>query len=256
VSTCVIVQSSYLPWRGYFDLIDRADCFVFLDGVQFTRRDWRTRNFIRTQNGGSLCLSVPVHAPDHQNLKISEVSIDYSQAWVKRHLRSMSQGYSQSPHRDLVMASLAQVYDQNILGLAALNRKLIQTCWDLLSEAKPKVFVGDETLDIPDSLTKTARIVEICRRLGVNRYLSGPTARDYIEPTAFAQAGICLEYADYNFVEYPQIHGGFDPFVSVVDTLMNLGPGCLNRALLKIPQPRVSQPIMAAYSPGSISTRP
>ena len=232
--TCVILQSSYLPWRGYFDLIKQADTFVFLDSVQFTRRDWRTRNTIRSAKGG-ISLSVPVHAPNHRSLKISDVTIASSSNWKRKHLQSIAQAYARAPFREEVMETLSASFSEDTGRLSVLNRRLISTCWNLLSGGKPKVFLGDEAFALGASAFKMDRIISICEQVGAKRYLSGPTGKCYLDPSAFRRAGIELAYIDYSYAPYFQVHGGFDPFVSIIDVLMNLGPGSLSAAVRKAP---------------------
>jgi hypothetical protein len=117
--------------------------------------------------------------------------------------------------------------------LHLLNRELTRTCWELVSGARPKVFVGDEALDLDPSLGATARLVEICKKVGADRYLSGPRASAYLDEGAFGEAGIEVEYMRYDYAPYAQQHGPFVPQVSIVDVLMNLGLCSLDAALAK-----------------------
>lgn len=229
--TCVIVQSSYIPWRGYFDLIRRADTFVFLDDVQFTRRDWRTRNFIKSHQGPSL-LAVPVQAPNHHSLRICDVRIDTTTHWARKHLRSIEQAYARAPFRDLMLELVADVYANPPEMLHQLNRELTIRLWRAFSGNAPRRFVGVE--ELPGSEAhgdRSARLAEICRAVGETTYLSGPSAQCYTDAQTFAARGVSIDYIDYDYAPYTQIHGAFAPQLSLLDVLMNLGPCCIDEAL-------------------------
>ena len=229
---CAVVQSSYIPWRGYFDLIRQADVFVFLDSVEFSKQDWRTRNKIKTAQGLKW-LSVPVLWRGNSTKPISQIRLDPTGAWNTKHVRSIEQAYARAPFRNEVVALLSPIYQDPPEYLYQFNRELTQRLWGFFSGGAPKQFVGDETLSLPDTECKDERLISLCRQLGATRYLSGPSAQAYIQPDTWHRAGIELSYIDYRYVPYPQLHGPFEPFVSIVDTLMQLGPGSLEQALAK-----------------------
>lgn len=232
MTTCAIVQSSYIPWRGYFDLIGRSDIFVFLDGVQFTRRDWRTRNYIKTSKGAQL-LSVPVKAPKHFELSIRQVPIDSSRDWAGRHLKSIRQAYARAPFREAVLAAIEPIYAHPPELLSELNRRLTLECWSFFSGAAPKRFIGDEELGALPTDDPNGRLIEIAKRAGASRYLSGPSAAAYLDLERWREAGIEVELARYEYAPYAQLFGDFIQAVSIVDTLMCLGPACVEAALAR-----------------------
>lgn len=233
MTTCAIIQSSYIPWRGYFDLIRQADVFVFLDSVQFTRRDWRTRNYIKS-NGRLISLIVPVNASNHHEIRISDIDIDPTSHWAKKHLHSIETTYARAPFRDVILESLRPVYENPPKKLFLLNRALTQICWDLFTGNAPKKFLGDEQIDFGTFASPTDRIVQICRTVGATKYLSGPSAASYTDPKLFSDNGIVLEYAKYDYLPYSQLHGPFQGAVSIIDVLFNLGPNCADQALAKV----------------------
>ena len=203
---------------------------MFLDHVQFTRRDWRTRNAIKTARG-LVWLSVPVKAKNHLDLKVADVLLDSTSHWAEKHLRSIEQAYSQAPFLSQIIARIRATYEHPPTLLMDLNRSLTRICWEVLSAGQHKRFIGDEELgDLTDS-DKNTRLIEICKRVGATNYLSGPSAKEYILPAAWDAAGIKFEYIAYNYRAYPQLHGDFLPHVSILDVLMNLGPGSLDSAL-------------------------
>ncbi len=228
--SCAIIQSSYIPWRGYFDLIHQADVFVFLDQVQFTRRDWRTRNRIITANGPTW-LSVPVRVRDVFNTSIFDVLLDNSQNWNTTHLKSIKLAYSKARFFQEIIAILEPFYLNPPEKLVELNRQLTQALWNSFSGNCPKQFVADEELSLGEIKDSNERLISICQKVGANIYYSGPSARDYLRLEQWRERGIEVRFMEYNYLNYPQLYGEFEPGVSVIDTLMNLGPGCISTAL-------------------------
>lgn len=215
-----IIQSNYIPWKGYFDLIGSVDAFVFLDDVQFTRRDWRNRNKIKTAQG-SIWLTVPVVSKGKYEQQIRETEV-LQDGWEKKHLGSLYHSYSKAP--------FFKNYWQEVESLYA-GAPCMKTISDLnwMFASRIMNFLGIETPvfwshDIPHAGDKEQRLISICKAMDATHYLSGPAAADYIPDGAFEQACITLEYADYSgYPEYPQLHGAFDPYVSILDLLFNTG---------------------------------
>jgi hypothetical protein len=210
------IQSSYIPWKGYFDIIHDVDVFVFLDDVQMTKRDWRTRNKIKTPNG-TQWLTVPVKGGRHQ--LIYEVSISNSD-WQERHLKSLQCNYARAPFFDDYRDLLAWLYGQPHQNLSEFNRRATRMICDILGVDTE--FVN--SMDLAPSGTRDDRLIDICQKLGGTAYLSGPSARDYIVDQKFEQAGIELSYKDYSgYPEYSQPWPPFDHYVTILDLLFNCG---------------------------------
>ena len=216
---CAIVQPSYIPWRGYFDLIRRVDVFVFYDDVQYDRRGWRNRNRIKTAQG-SRWLTIPVHARGAQtdHLPINSVRMVDSD-WPRRHLDALRRSYAAAPYFGRYADWLEHIYAAPPPLLAdftiALTRDIAAT---LALEAR---FLRSSELGVTGA--KTARLLAVLRAVGATTYLSGPSARSYIEEEQFARAGIELEWMEYHYPEYPQLHPPFDPQVSILDLLFMTG---------------------------------
>ena len=218
--TVAIVQSCYIPWKGYFDLINRVDEFVLFDDRQFTRRDWRNRNRIKTPQG-TQWLTVPVLVRGRYHQRIDETRVS-EPGWTEKHWRTLQHSYASAPHfRELaptVEAAYRDVADEPMLSL--VNRRLLEVVMKLLG-IDTKLSWSTE-YDAEGS--RTERLVSLCRAAGADRYVSGPRARAYLEEEQFERAGIELEYADYDgYPEYPQLHGEFDHFVTVLDLLFSVG---------------------------------
>ncbi len=219
-----IVQSAYLPWRGYFDLIRQADVFVFLDGVQFAPRTWRTRNYIKAATGNRLRLSVPVR---RKHRLIKDVELSTSQPWIRKHQRSIEHAYARAPYRHEIVSMLGKSYASPPQYLYQLNRKLIRVLWDYATGGQQKLFLGDEEFDLPNGICANERLIAICESLEATEYLSGPSAKDYINTDKWRACGIAVRYMDYKYSRYPQLHGAFEQNVSILDPLMYYGPGSL-----------------------------
>jgi hypothetical protein len=218
VKKVAILQSSYIPWKGYFDLISAVDEFIIYDDMQFTKHDWRNRNQIKTPQGVQW-LSIPVGQSIHRRIR----DVTLVNGWQVKHWKTLESNYRRAPFFDEVAQWLEPLYlTETHTGLSQMNRKFMEAicgyigidtritnCWDYMS-------AGDKT--------RTARLVDLCQQAGATQYLSGPAAKDYIEAQLFDDAGIALQWFDYaGFPEYPQLWGEFTHGVTVLDLLFNCG---------------------------------
>ncbi len=214
------VQSSYIPWKGYFDLIHAVDEFVLFDDVQYTRRDWRNRNRIKTRDG-PLWLTIPVHAKRNYLTPIKDIQVSEAD-WRERHWKSLVAAYARAPHFRTYEALIASLY----LGpsetlLSSINRRFIEAICSALGITTRLSWSMDYRL----AEGRNERLVELCRQAEADVYLSGPSARAYLDEALFRRHGIELRYFDYSgYPEYPQLHPPFEHRVSVVDLLFNTGP--------------------------------
>nr|WP_205019774.1 WbqC family protein [Paraburkholderia azotifigens] len=231
-----IVQSCYIPWKGYFDMIGSVDEFILYDDMQYTRRDWRNRNQIKTAQG-LLWLTVPVKVKGKYLQTIRETEID-DQRWRSDHWKALQQNYRRAPYFEQIAAALEPYYlDREFTHLSELNRALTEEICKLLDITTTLKWSWDYTL----ADGKTERLVDLCKQAGATTYISGPAARDYIEPELFEAAGIELRYCDYSgYAEYPQLWGEFQHSVSVLDLLFNCGPDA--RQYMKFPALPSNQP--------------
>jgi hypothetical protein len=226
----VILQPSYIPWRGYFDQIFRADLFIFYDDVQYDKRGWRNRNQIKTPRGKQW-LTIPVHSRGAQteNISINQIQILRENPWSQNHLKAIQHSYSKAPHFSRYLPLLEKFYGRHDEFLAdftidftiALTRELGNTH---TSFRRSSEFAGIDG-------QKTDRLIQILQAVGATHYISGPSARDYIQKEKFDLAGITLEYMEYNYPEYLQLYPPFDPYVSILDLIFMTGPEALNYIL-------------------------
>jgi hypothetical protein len=223
-TTAVIIQPHFLPWRGYFDLFSRGNHAIYLDNVQYVRRSWGNRNKI-FQNNNSKWITVPVQTKGSYRANIDSIKINDSEPWRKSLLSAVRHAYSKAP--------FFQPYFDEF-------EKLISREWDLLSDLNiAAIEWGFQTLNRPMTLVRASnldlkcaepvgRLIEICQIVGANKYISGPSAKDYIgEGDAFKDQNIELEWMEYDYSPYPhfKMEGGQCkvPF-SIIDLIFNVGP--------------------------------
>lgn len=215
-----IIQSSYIPWKGYFDIINSVDEFILYDDRQYTRRDWRNRNAIKTDQG-LRWLTIPVQVKGRYLQRIDETLIS-DPTWNVRHWRSIEQAYAAAPYFGAYRSTICDLYaTPSESRLSEVNRRFLEAICSLLG-IRTKLSWSTEFEAEGD---RTERLVSLCQSAGATEYLSGPSARNYIDESVFASAGISLRYVDYSdYREYPQLHGGFEHGVSIVDLIFNVGP--------------------------------
>ena len=218
----VLLQPSYIPWRGYFDQIRRADLFIFYDDVQYDKHGWRNRNQIKTAQGKHW-LTIPVHSKGvTSGISIRDVRIDWSKPWAKTHLKSFLTAYSKAPFFKQYLPLLESMYEaRHDEFLADFTIATTVTLARTLDITSTQFMRSSELRDITGQ--KTHRIINILKQVNATHYISGPSARDYIEPEKFGQAGITLEYMEYHYPEYPQLYPPYDPYVSILDLLFMVG---------------------------------
>lgn len=214
-----VLQSNYIPWKGYFDLIAAVDEFILFDDMQYTRRDWRNRNQIKTPNGVQW-LTVPVHVKGKYNQKIRDTEIDGSE-WASSHWKTLVHNYGRAPHFNEIATWLEPLYRvEKYVQLSELNRRFIEAVSNYLGIKTSITNSWDYSL--PDG--KTERLIGLCEQAGGTEYVSGPSARDYIEANSFIERGIDLTWFDYSgYPEYLQLWGEFTHNVSILDLLFNCG---------------------------------
>jgi len=225
---CVILQPSYIPWRGYFDQIRRADLFIFYDDVQYDKRGWRNRNQIKTANGKQW-LTIPVHSHGAQtnHLLIKDVLVSYesNSLWTSDHIKSIHHAYAHAPYFKEIMAFLEPFYEVKPVLLTDFIIDLTMAISDYLGITATR-FMRSSELNAKGA--KTDRLIELLQQVNATEYISGPSAKDYIEMEKFSSAGIKVEYLNYNYLEYPQLYPPYDKNVSIVDLLMMMGKNSIN----------------------------
>jgi hypothetical protein len=215
-----ILQSNYIPWKGYFDIINLVDEFIVFDDVQYTRRDWRNRNRIKTANG-SVWLTIPVEVKGKYFQAINETRIN-DKDWNKKHWKTIAQHYGKATFFKQYKDLFEDLYlGTNEFFLSLVNIHFIKAVCKILgittrisNSSDYKIIEG-----------KTERLVDLCRKTNATEYLSGPAAKDYIDEDLFDQENIRLSWMDYSgYPEYEQLYPPFDHAVSIIDLILNTGP--------------------------------
>ena len=212
-----IIQSNYIPWKGYFDFIDDVDLFVFHDDLQYTKGDWRNRNKIKTETG-TIWLSVPVKYHNHSQL-IMETEIDNSQHWQQKHLNQIKENYHKAQFFDEIYTEYESILQNKFDTISELNVSLIKWMLKKLKINTP-VMMSSELKPVG---SKTERLIDLLTKLRASVYLSGPSAVSYLDYSKFREAGIGLEYKSYEYKEYKQLFGSFVESISILDLVFNQG---------------------------------
>jgi hypothetical protein len=211
-------QPHYLPWIGYFDKIKHSDCFVFLDNVQYKKREFQNRNKIRTGTGW-IWLTVPVITKDNFLQKISDVKINNETDWAREHWKSFEHNYAKAPFFDQWRERFGSLHALSWDKLIDINITIIKIVLEAYGITTP--IVMESSLSI--TTTSTQRIVGICKNLGGDTYLSGSGGKDYMDESLFTDAGIKLEYQKFDHPVYRQVFDGFEPYMCILDHLFNCG---------------------------------
>lgn len=216
------IQSSFIPWRGYFDFIDSVDVFVFHDDVQYTKGDWRNRNRIKTQTGLEW-LTVPVHHK-HSAQLVVETQIDHTTRWAEKHINKFAAHYRGAPFLQDALALLDSVPPEQSATISALNIFLTRRICAYLEISTPLVISTELGLEG----RKTERLVGMLKKLKATSYLSGAAADVYLQKERFQEERIRLEYKSYEYPAYPQLWGDFQGGVTVLDLIANCGSDSRN----------------------------
>ena len=222
-----ILQSNYIPWKGYFDIIASVDEFIFYDEVQYTKNDWRNRNKIKTQNGLQW-LTIPCETKGAigNEQKICDTKIT-DKRWAKKHWNSIQNAYAKAPFFKENRVWVEDIYKslENEDYLCKVNYRFIFSICDYLGIKTKFSFCQDYGL----VEGKTERLVDLVKKAGGTEYLSGPAAKDYIEKSCFDNASIKLSWMDYSgYKEYPQLFPPFEHGVTILDLIFNTGKDAIN----------------------------
>lgn len=214
-----IMQPTYLPWLGYFGLMQSVDLFILLDSVQFTRRSWQQRNQIKTMNG-PLWLTVPVLSKGKREQLISEVEIDYSRDFLRTHQKTLEMNYRKTAYFGALSPQLFEILGADNKYLSGLTINLMLWLRSVLGITTPIRLASE----FETSGTKADLLASLCEQVGATEYISPPGSKVYLdESDAFAKRGIPLHYFGFKHPEYLQQFGDFLPYMSVIDLLFNCG---------------------------------
>lgn len=214
-----IVQSNYIPWKGYFDLINSVDEFILYDDMQYTRRDWRNRNKIKTPKGTEW-LTIPVEAKGKYFQKINETKISEPN-WNQKHLKALFHNYAKAKFFKTYIDEFQNMYESATMSnLSSVNLFFINNFCKLL-KIKTKIICSS-SYQLTEG--KSERLLSLCQQAGASQYITGPLARDYLNIEIFNSAGVEVIFYDYSgYPEYKQLFPPFDHYVSIIDLIFNEG---------------------------------
>ncbi len=221
--TVAIIQSSYIPWKGYFDIINEVDIFVFLDTVEYSKGSWRNRNLIKTPSGPKW-LTVPVQKKGLNKLRIDQVSLS-NNTWQLEHLSKLENSYRSAPYWNHYRPLLADLYETQEWGnLSKMNQLFTRRIAKELDICSTDIInAGD--LNLAECSDSTSRLINILTCLDADTYISGPSAKNYLDTGLLKAAGLTTVWKEYKYPDYPQLYPPFEHGVSVLDLLFNIGPG-------------------------------
>ncbi len=229
-----ILQSNYIPWKGYFDLMAMSDLFIVYDSVQYTKNDWRNRNRLMSE-GGPIWLTIPVATAGRSAQAINEARIN-DPRWARKHWTTISQTLARRPHFDDFRSEWQAHYDAaerfellhdvNVHFMRMLARQLGVTT----------EVVDDRTFSLRDD-SPTGKLVQLCVAVGATSYVTGPAGLNYLDVDRFHEAGVQLEVIDYgHYAEYLQGDHDFRHDVSVLDLMASVGVDAAGHLLGRIRQ--------------------
>jgi hypothetical protein len=216
-----ILQSNYIPWKGYFDMIAAVDEFIIYDDVQFTKNDWRNRNKIKTPNGVQW-ISIPVRQ-ERLDQKISETKVS-DRRWADKHWKTLKQNYGRAAGFSTFAPILAETYQHaaELELLSDINLLFIRTLCKLTHISTKISLCTDYNMEGD----RMSRLINLCEQASATVYISGPAAKSYLQEDDFAKSGMTVEWMDYSgYNEYPQLYPPFEHGVSMIDLLLNTGTG-------------------------------
>jgi hypothetical protein len=225
MTACAIMQPTYLPWLGYYALMDMVDVFVFLDDVQLLTRSFHVRNRIKRQDGEELMLSISIRSSHREERLIKDVEISEGANWESKHLKSFEHNYKKAPHFADAMAIFEPALRTHGTNLCDFTIGLIEAAADGIGIGGKRRFRSSEIADKrPD---KRDRLIDICSHAGADLYLSARGSADYLGegdgPAEFRERGIDLMFQTYEHPVYPQINGPFRSHLCVLDLIANVG---------------------------------
>lgn len=226
-----ILQPTYLPWLGYFDMIARSDAYIAFDHAQFARRSWQQRNRI-LMGGKPHWLSMPVKSDKTLDVRVRDKVIDDRKPWRKKHLRTIGQTYAKAPFRHTVMPVLELLTDTSLSTVADLNVALIKGFIELLGLDVEIIRSSSKIDRDPDAMSTSDRLLNLCKLFDIHHLHEGAAGAAFVELETFAAEGVHVAIQSFEHPVYPQLgNGEFESHLSIVDVLMNIGPE-QTRALL------------------------
>lgn len=224
-----VIQSCYIPWRGYFDFIRSVDLFVIYDDVQYSKGSWRNRNKVKAPSG-LRWITVPVNVSLGQRIDEVEIATG-GNSWRNEHARLLHESLGSAIHFQDAWEIWSAATERGYRKLSELNVHLLRSICGYLEIRTPLVLSSS----YPTHGDSTNRLISLLRTVGATSYLSGPSASSYLDYSMFALNNIRLEYKSYDYEPYPQTHGDFVDAVTILDLIANCGPEAKRHLVSKNP---------------------
>ena len=215
-------QPQYLPWLGYFDKISRADVFVLLDNVQFKKNEWQNRNRIKTAQG-TQWLTVPVRYRFPQLM--NTVEINDIERWQHRQRQALLSNYRRAPFWATLEGFFEEIFSGDWRTISELNVFVVTRLAQILGIETP-LHMASNLPSFPEHPDQ--RLAAITRYFGADTYLAGAGGHDYMDLKTYEEAGVRVIFQEYRHPTYTQRFGDFEPYLSVIDLILNHGPDSLN----------------------------
>ncbi len=222
-----ILQPTYLPWIGYFEMLDATEQYVVFDHVQYASKSWQQRNRVKAPHG-EVMLTIPVLSDGKQDVAIRDKRVDQRQPWVRKHLKTIKLGYQKAPHFARYYDGLVEVLERKPERLVDLTLSLIEFLIDAFGiettvRRSSEILAGTDDSD----LGKTEKVVNLCERAGATLLYDGAAAQEFLQLDQFADKGIDITFQSYEHPTYPQLGKQFLPYMGAIDLLFNCGPDSL-----------------------------
>ncbi|MCZ7401451.1 MAG: WbqC family protein [Candidatus Methanoperedens sp.] len=220
-----ILQPTYLPWMGYFEMIDSSDIYLVFDHVQFVKKSWQQRNQIKTPNG-VIWLTIPVERGSRET-RICDVKISYdNENSLEKHWKTITFAYQKAPYFKDYRDVFDNIYSKKYTLLRDLNVDIIRAVCDILG-IKTKIIFSSEINLNEENMGKEEKIINLCKRAGIKHLYDAKGAQDFLDESLFQKDGISITFQEFNHPIYEQLYGDFIPYLSVLDLLFNEGENSL-----------------------------
>lgn len=216
-------QPVYIPWLGLFHKIALSDLFISFDQVQYQPKDWNNRNRIKTQQG-PIWLSVPVLRKGYLDKTISDIEINNAEPWGRKHWRSIKLSYAKAPYFIKYADFFEDTYNSKWDSLVDLNTYMLKWFIDVLKIGVPVHSAGEWKFEGE----KSGLVLDMCKQVKADHYIFGALGKEYADRESFKNANIGIYFQDYHHPIYPQLHGDFVPYLSVIDLIFNCGDESLD----------------------------
>lgn len=218
--TLMVLQPSYIPWLGFWEMLISSDIILIYDNVQFDKNGWRNRNKIKTPDGSSW-ITIPVLQSGRFGQKNYEVECATNKIWAKKHLKTFINFYKKSPYFDEIYELCEKILNKPSSKLLDIQLSFLQEIAMYL-DIDTQFILSSEVI-IDESENRELRLINYCKQLKCNIYINGSSGKELYSKDEFLKHNINLLFQKYEHPIYPQRYGDFIPYLSILDLLFNCG---------------------------------